>query len=163
MKKPIITLQGGLGNQLFQFAASLYFFPDSEVIFENLVARERLGKNSKPEILKFDIAKYIKIIDYRGSFVYKWKLTWLRFSERLFACSVPSKIPKNVIGIMKVFSGIIVQILDLALYRGSTKYIDEPQVHSKISIVSKKTIRLGGFFSRQGYYLTNRFLINFSK
>jgi len=47
---------------------------------------------------------------------------------------------------MKVFSGIVIHMLDLVLYRGSNKYFDEPSIHSKISTVTRKTVRLGGFF-----------------
>jgi hypothetical protein len=71
MKKvPIISLTGGLGNQLFQLAAGLSLFGSSQFSFEWGVGKPRLNSSGTPELNSFTIPKNV-------TFLRKKRFSWL--------------------------------------------------------------------------------------
>lgn len=69
-KNPIVSLTGGLGNQLFQLAASQYFFQSGEIILEWGIGKPRLNTHGLPEIASFSLPSQIKLLRKR-------KFVWL--------------------------------------------------------------------------------------
>jgi hypothetical protein len=56
-KKSIgVYLTGGLGNQLFQYAAALSVGNGSEVYFYEKIGKPRLNSHGKPELFSFDLS-----------------------------------------------------------------------------------------------------------
>ena len=51
--KFIVSLTGGLGNQLFQLAASMNISDDSEVLLTSAYGSPRAYKNLTPDIFAF--------------------------------------------------------------------------------------------------------------
>ena len=69
-KSPIISLTGGLGNQLFQLAAALSFFGDSKIKFEWGIGKPRLNALGLPELTSFILPENVEILTSR-------KFSWL--------------------------------------------------------------------------------------
>jgi len=58
----VFALTGGLGNQLFQLAAAMYFGNTEKVNFEWHIARPRLNKDLHPEISSFTLPREIEFL-----------------------------------------------------------------------------------------------------
>lgn len=69
-KNPIISLTGGLGNQLFQFAASQYFFKNCKLIFEWGIGKPRINDSGMPELASFKLPTNV-------DFLPKKNFSWL--------------------------------------------------------------------------------------
>jgi len=69
-KSPIISLTGGLGNQLFQLAAALSFFGDSKIKFEWGIGKPRLNALGLPELTSFILPENVELLTSR-------KFSWL--------------------------------------------------------------------------------------
>jgi hypothetical protein len=60
-----ITLMGGLGNQLFQYARALEF--DEKVNLVDFVAPNRRGANSLPDLMEFKLSPNVKLASPQDS------------------------------------------------------------------------------------------------
>jgi len=69
-KSPIISLTGGLGNQLFQLAAGLSFFKETGFAFEWGIGKPRLNSIGEPELTSFELPKNV-------FFLPKKRFSWL--------------------------------------------------------------------------------------
>jgi hypothetical protein len=69
-KSPIISLTGGLGNQLFQLAAALSFFGGSKIKLEWGIGKPRLNALGLPELTSFVLPENVELLTYR-------KFSWL--------------------------------------------------------------------------------------
>ena len=61
----VVSLTGGLGNQLFQLAASLYIAEKRKIFLDWSVGRPRLSKTGVPEISMFCLPKNVKLFSDR--------------------------------------------------------------------------------------------------
>lgn len=63
--KFIVSLTGGLGNQLFQLAASMNISDDTEVLLTSAYGSPRAYKNLTPDIFAFSLPRNVKMIENR--------------------------------------------------------------------------------------------------
>ena len=66
MKRTYIFLTGGLGNQIFQFAAGISRANGDNLVLDSGIGRPRLNKHGKPDISDFNIGADV-IINYYES------------------------------------------------------------------------------------------------
>ena len=69
-KSPVISLTGGLGNQLFQLAAGLSFYKENRFAFEWGIGKPRLNSIGEPELTSF-------VLPGNVFFLSKKRFTWL--------------------------------------------------------------------------------------
>lgn len=69
-KDPIISLTGGLGNQLFQLAASLYFYDSNGFSLEWGIGKPRLNEKRTPELSSFELPPQIRFLEGRRRIVW---------------------------------------------------------------------------------------------
>jgi len=72
VKKVIVPLTGGLGNQLFQIAAGLR--SGSEVVIDCTLGRPRVNSVGEPEIFSFDLPENIKVAKARKASNFETKV-----------------------------------------------------------------------------------------
>ncbi len=69
-QSPVISLTGGLGNQLFQLAAGLSFFKENRFAFEWGIGKPRLNSIGEPELTSF-------VLPGNVFFLSKKRFAWL--------------------------------------------------------------------------------------
>jgi len=78
-----VIVAGGLGNQLFQFAAAQYFFPGSPTLLNtHNLARKSMNGEIEIESFIFDIPPQITEIDHGSKILYKAENFFIRQSSK---------------------------------------------------------------------------------
>jgi len=67
IKKNLVSLTGGLGNQLFQLAAALTHFQNSDIGLISAYGTPRTSFNGKPEILNFKLPDRVSMVNKKNS------------------------------------------------------------------------------------------------
>ena len=67
LKNNLVSLTGGLGNQLFQLAAALTHFQNSDVGLISTYGAPRTSSNGKPEIFNFKLPDRVSMVSKNNS------------------------------------------------------------------------------------------------
>jgi hypothetical protein len=59
-RKSFIALTGGLGNQLFQLAATINLAPNHEIKYDSLLGRPRLNVEGSPEVSSYNLPQKVQ-------------------------------------------------------------------------------------------------------
>jgi hypothetical protein len=136
----IVMLTGGLGNQLFQFKAAMFFSSNDSLILESTLGEPSLNWGGKPEIFSFDLlsAQLFAPIKRRNRMVSSLLAVQLR-DAKAARCRFLLKI---VQGLAQSFSSLV-----LSIY-----------FHKWFKVISSGQI---GFDNSISFYDGNRFLVGY--
>ncbi len=136
----IISLRGGLGNQLFQFAASLYLAKECEVKIEWNVGRPNLNSKNQPEITSFTLPRIVK-------FMKKKRFSWLMSKSNgyLFRVRSSPRWYENNSVSKKIITCLADCISYIYFKRKITTCVLGELGYSEIKLSTKKTY-LNGYF-----------------
>lgn len=136
----IIPLRGGLGNQMFQFAAAIYLAKDFDVKIEPNLGKPNLSALGKPEIKSFELPNNVQ-------FMKKKRFSWLVSKSNGYMSRMqisPRWYEKSYI-IKKVISVLVSTICYIYFKQKISTFIMEDLGYSEINISAKSTF-LSGYF-----------------
>ena len=107
----IVSLSGGLGNQLFQIAAALKAFPEGDIYLEYGIGFASTNNNKEPEVWELPISSRFKLINYKE--VSPWIIRAVHQVMRIE--STQKKIPVSIIFVLRKFA-------EFAIYARYKKY-----------------------------------------
>ncbi len=138
----VVPLTGGLGNQLFQFAAGINIALGQELILETSMGKPRLNEDDNPQILDFEIPSGLleNHFQIRGNFYSKV------FGYNLRCGINRSKIESN--RVIKLSSKLISAIIfSIKLQSRFQILLNEGVGFSEVPIPSNNSILVGYFQS----------------
>jgi len=103
-KSPVVSLTGGLGNQLFQLAAGLSFFNGTGFAFEWGIGKPRLNAGGRPELTSFELPENV-------AFLPKKRFSWLMSKSTGYVLRMGisprwyerNSLSKKIIGVLSEF------------------------------------------------------------
>jgi Glycosyl transferase family 11 len=140
LRRIVLLLAGGLGNQLFQITALISLFPNQIIEIDGFVSKSRLDKSGKPEIFNFDLPQFLNLnkrkfgaglVSKSSGFVNRVKANPRIYEKSIFFQSIVNLINK---------------LLITAYFRRPTRYLSPANIGYDEMIIPNGDLVISGYF-----------------
>jgi hypothetical protein len=141
-RRVIVSLSGGLGNQLFQVTAALFMSGGNPVILDQSLGRPKLDGDARPEVLNFSFPVELKKLK-------KFKFSW--FARKCVGYNMRMNVSPRLyekIGVVKTLIQILTSVVIL-LFFGKKLFIETCQGlgYYELKQKNRSTLLIGYFQS----------------